>query len=249
VCKNNNFKSISEQIISTLQANLPHLQSTFTADCVIFGFHEGELKLLLIERNEYPFKGWWALPGFFVENNETIDDAVKRILYEHTGLRGIFMEQLYTFGDLKRHPQGRIVTVAYYALLRLDDLKSHLEPVTDYARQAVWHPLNNLPELAFDHRHIIDKSISKVRRKISYSPIAFELLPEKFTLTQLQQLYEAIWGRKLDKRNFRKKMLNYNILKELSEFQRGVSYRAARLYKLDKRKYAKVFQNELTFSR
>ena len=113
----------------------------------------------------------------------------------------------------------------------------------------MWHPLSNLPELGFDHRHIIDKSIQKVRRKISYSPIAFELLPEKFTLTQLQQLYEAIWGRKLDKRNFRKKMLNYDILKELSEFQRGVSYRAARLYRLDKRKYAKVFQNELTFSR
>ncbi|SEL08561.1 NUDIX hydrolase [Parapedobacter koreensis] len=232
-----------------MQSNLPHLQSIFTTDCVIFGFREGELKVLLIERNEYPFKGWWALPGFFVEHNETIDDAVKRILYEHTGLRGIFMEQLYTFGDLKRHPQGRIITVAYYALLRLDDLKSQPEPVTDYARQAVWHPLNNLPDLAFDHRHIIDKSILKVRRKISYSPIAFELLPEKFTLTQLQQLYEAIWGRKLDKRNFRKKMLNYNILKELPEFQRGVSYRAARLYKLDKRKYAKVFQNELTFSK
>src|SRR5690606_41175763 len=158
-----------------------------------------------------------------------IDDAVKRILYEHTGLRGIYMEQLYTFGDLKRHPQGRIITVAYYALLRLDDLKTRPEPVTDYARQAVWLPLSNLPELAFDHRDIIDKAIVKVRRKISYSPIAFELLPEKFTLTQLQQLYEAIWGWKLDKRNFRKKMLNYGILKELSEFQRGVSYRAARL--------------------
>jgi len=232
-----------------LQSNLPHLQSTFTTDCVIFGFHEGELKVLLIERNEYPFKGWWALPGFFVDHNETIDDAVKRILYEHTGLRGIYMEQLYTFGDLKRHPQGRIITVAYYALLRLDDLKTQPEPKTDYARQAVWHSLNNLPDLGFDHRHIIDKSIQKVRRKISYSPIAFELLPEKFTLTQLQQLYEAIWGRKLDKRNFRKKMLNYDILKELSEFQRGVSYRAARLYKLDKRKYTRVFQNELTFSR
>ncbi|SEM14921.1 8-oxo-dGTP diphosphatase [bacterium A37T11] len=230
-----------------MQANLPHLQSIFTADCVIFGFEEGELKVLLIERNEYPFKGWWGLPGFFVEHNETIDDAVERILYEHTGLRDIYMEQLYTFGDLQRHPQGRVITVAYYAMLRLEGLTS-LKPGTDYVRQAVWHPLNKLPDLAFDHHNIIEKSISKIRKKISYSPIAFELLPEKFTLTQLQQLYEAIWDKKLDKRNFRKKMLNYNILKELDEKQRGVAFRAAKFYRFDKRKYAKVFGNELNFS-
>ncbi len=231
-----------------MQANLPHLQSIFTADCVIFGFEEGELKVLLIERNEYPFKGWWALPGFFVEHNETIDDAVKRILYEHTGLRGIYMEQLYTFGDLQRHPQGRVITVAYYAMLRLDETSAP-HPVTDYVRQAVWHSLKALPDLAFDHKNIIEKSLRKIRKKISYSPIAFELLPEKFTLTQLQQLYEAIWDKKLDKRNFRKKMLNYNILKELDEKQKGVAYRAAKLYRFDKRKYARVFQNELRFSR
>lgn len=232
-----------------MRTGLPLLNSIFTADCVIFGFQEGELKVLLIERNDYPFKDWWALPGFFVENNETIDEAVQRILYEFTGLNGIYMEQLYTFGDLKRHPQGRIITVAYYALLRLDDIKLDPSPQTDYVKQAVWYSFNDLPDLAFDHKNIIDKSIAKIQRKISYSPIAFELLPEKFTLTQLQQLYEAVWGRKLDKRNFRKKMLNYNILKELGEFQRGVSYRAARLYRLDKRKYAKTFQNEMTFSK
>src|SRR5690606_37048809 len=183
------------------------------------GFREGELKAFLIERNDYPFKGWWALPGFFVEHDETIDDAVKRILYEHTWFSDIYMEQISTFGYFKRHPQGRIITVTYYALLRLDDLKSQLEPKTDYARQAVWHSLNDLPELGFDHGHIIEKAIQKVRRKISYSPIAFELLPEKFTLTQLQQLYEAIWGRKLDKRNFRKKMLNYRSEEHTSELQ------------------------------
>jgi len=231
-----------------LPSKLPHLQSIFTADCVIFGFHEGEIKVLLIERNEYPFKGWWALPGFFVEQTETIDDAVKRILFEHTGLRGIYMEQLYTFGDLKRHPQGRVITVAYYALLRLQE-QSNLKPHSNYVRQAVWHSMNNLPDLAFDHKNIIERSIEKIRGKLKYSPIAFELLPEKFTLTQLQQVYEAIWGYKLDKRNFRKKMLKYDILKELGEKQKGVSYRAAMLYKFDKRKYAKVFQNELSFKR
>lgn len=230
-----------------MNTGLPLLNSIFTADCVIFGFHSGELKVLLVERNEYPFKDWWALPGFFVESNENIEEAVQRILYEFTSLKGIYMEQLYTFGDLKRHPQGRIITVAYYALLRLDDVKLELTPKSDYVKTAKWHSIDDLPALAFDHKNIIEKSIEKIQRKISYSSIAFELLPEKFTLTQLQQLYEAIWGRKLDKRNFRKKMLNYDILKELPEFQRGVSYRAARLYRLDKRKYAKTFQNELTF--
>ena len=231
-----------------LQAHLPHLQSIFTADCVIFGFDEGEIKVLLVERNEYPYKDWWGLPGFFVEKDETIDDAVERILYEHTGLRNIFMEQLYTFGDLKRHPQGRVITVAYYALLRIKNTLT-LKPHSDYVKQAEWHPINELPELAFDHNNIITKSLEKIRSKLKNSSIAFELLPEKFTLTQLQKVYEAISGQTLDKRNFRKKMLNYNILKELDEKQRGVSYRAARLYKFDKRQYAKVFQNELSFGK
>lgn len=231
-----------------MYSTLTHLQSTFTADCVIFGFEEGELKVLLVERNEYPYKDWWALPGFFVEHSETIDNAVERILYEHTGLRNIFMEQLYTFGDLKRHPQGRVITVAYYALLRLKG-QSTLKPHSNYVRQAVWHPVENLPELAFDHANIIARSLEKIRQKIKYTPIAFELLPEKFTLTQLQKVYEAIIGVALDKRNFRKKMLNYNFLKELDEKQEGVSYRAAKLYKFDKRKYAKIFQNDLSFKK
>ncbi len=229
-----------------MQSNLPNIHSNFTADCVIFGFQEGEMKVLLVERNEYPYKGWFALPGFFVAQTETIDHAVQRILYEYTGLRGIYMEQLYTFGDLKRHPQGRVITVAYYAMLRLQGNKT-LKPQSDYVRQAVWHPLNDLPDLAFDHIHIIEKSIEKIRGRLKYRPIAFELLPQKFTLTQLQQVYEAIWGYKLDKRNFRKKMLKYDILKELGEKQKGVPYRAAKLYKFDKRKYEKVFQKEISF--
>lgn len=229
-----------------MQSNLPNIQSNFTADCVIFGFQDGEMKVLLVERNEYPYQGWFALPGFFVSHTETIDAAVQRILYEYTGLRGIYMEQLYTFGDLKRHPQGRVITVAYYAMLRLEDHMA-LKPHSDYVRQAVWHPIDNLPELAFDHINIIEKAIDKIRGRIKYKPIAFELLPEKFTLTQLQQVYEAIWGYKLDKRNFRKKMLKYDILKELGEKQKGVPYRAAMLYKFDKRKYDKAFQKEISF--
>ena len=229
-----------------MQTALPKFDSVFSVDCVIFGFEEGVLKILLIERNEEPFKDWWALPGLFVGPDEGIDYAAERILYELTGLRNIYMEQLYTFGDVDRHPEGRVITVAYYAMIRLSG-KSELHPVTNYAKKAFWHPVAELPKLGFDHSQIFEKSLDKIKRKISYQPIAFELLPEKFTLTQLQNVYEAIMNKKLDKRNFRKKMLNYGILKELDEKQRGVSYRAATLYKFDRRKYAKLFQKELSF--
>ena len=191
-----------------LEALLPKFDSVFSVDCVIFGFDKGELKVLLIERNEEPFKDCLALPGYLVEQNESIDFAANRILYELTGLKDIFMEQFYTFGEVNRHPQGRVITVAYYAILRLNASKE-LKPITNYAKKAFWHPVANLPELAFDHSEIFAKALQKIKRKITYQPIAFELLPEKFTLSQLQMLYELILNKKLDKRNFRKKMLNY----------------------------------------
>jgi len=229
--------------------NLPlQFESVFSVDCVIFGFDEGELKILLIERNEDPFKDWFALPGNLVDNNESIEGAAERILYELTGLKGIYMEQYYTFGEVGRHPRGRVLTVAYYAMIRLNGQKE-LKPVSNYARQAVWVNVKEMPELAFDHSKIFKKGFDKIRNKISYQPIAFELLPEKFTLTQLQSLYEVILNKRLDKRNFRKKMLAYDILKELDEKQKGVSYRAAKLYKFDKRKYAKHFNKELSFAK
>ncbi len=160
------------------------------------------------------------------------------------------MDQFYTFGDVNRHPQGRVITVGYYAMIRLSgnkDLKP--VPITNIAKRAVWTPLAELHKLAFDHDKIFGRAFGKIRNRISYQPIAFELLPEKFTLTQLQHLYEVILSKKLDKRNFRKKMLNYGILKELDEKQKGVSYRAAKLYKFDKRKYARLFQKELSFGK
>jgi 8-oxo-dGTP diphosphatase len=233
-----------------VETSLPKFDSVFSIDCVIFGFDEGELKILLIERNEEPFKNWWALPGYLVKQDESLDNAAERILHELTGLKGIYMDQFYTFGDVQRHPQGRVITVAYYAMIRLSgnkDLKPI--PVTNYAKKALWIPLNDLPKLGFDHDKIFSKGFEKIRNRISYQPIAFELLPEKFTLTQLQHLYEVILNKRLDKRNFRKKMMNYGILKELDEKQKGVSYRAAKLYKFDKRKYARLFQKELSFSK
>lgn len=229
---------------------LPKFDSVFSIDCVIFGFDEGELKVLLIERNVEPFKDWWALPGYLVEQDESLDNAAERILYELTGLKGIYMDQFYTFGDVNRHPQGRVITVGYYAMIRLSGNKDlRPAPITNYARKAVWTPLADINKLAFDHNKIFGRAFQKIRSRISYQPIAFELLPEKFTLTQLQHLYEVILNKKLDKRNFRKKMLNYGILKELDEKQKGVSYRAAKLYKFDKRKYARLFQKELSFGK
>ncbi|EHQ28614.1 NUDIX hydrolase [Mucilaginibacter paludis] len=227
-----------------METDLPKFDSAFSIDFVIFGFEAGELKVLLIERNQEPFNDWWALPGNLVENNESLDDAATRILFELTGFRDMHMEQFHTFGSVNRHPLGRVITVAYYALIRIIGQKE-IRPVTQYAKKVSWHAINELPKLAFDHDEIFESSIQKLRRRLGYQPIAFELLPEKFTLTQLQLLYEAILNKKLDKRNFRKKMLSYGFLKELDEKQKGVSYRAAKLYKFDRRKYFKIFQNDL----
>jgi 8-oxo-dGTP diphosphatase len=228
-----------------LEEKLPTIDSVFSIDCLIFGFDAGELKILLIERNEDPFKSWLALPGYFVKQRESLDDAADRIVYELTGLRDLPMRQFHTFGDVDRHPQGRVITVGYYALIRINGQKD-LRPINSYARKAIWHSVNDLPKLAFDHSDIFNTGFSKIRRRLNYQPIAFDLLPEKFTLTQLQILYEAILNKKLDKRNFRKKMLSYGFLKELVEKQKGVSYRAAKLYKFDRRKYSKIFQNEMS---
>jgi len=229
-----------------LKEVLPVFNSAVSIDCVLFGFDGGELKILLIERNEDPFKDWWALPGNLVGEEESVDQSASRILYELTGLSDVYMEQYYTFGEVNRHPQGRVITVAYYAMLRLGGDKA-LKPLTNYAKKAQWINVSELPKLAFDHQHIFDKGLEKVKRRIKHLPIAFELLPEKFTLTQVQNVYELILGKKLDKRNFRKKILSFGVLKELDEKQKGVSFRAATLYKFDKRKYAKLFSKEISF--
>ena len=230
--------------ITSLEDNNPPFNSIFSIDCLVFGYEAGELKILLIERSEEPFKDWYALPGYIVKQEESLDDAAERIVYELTGLRELPMKQFHTFGDVDRHPKGRVITVGYYALIRINGQKE-LRSISSMARKAFWHPVKTLPKLAFDHSDIFHTGFAKIRRRLTHQPIAFDLLPEKFTLTQLQGLYEAMLDKKLDKRNFRKKMLSYGYLKELVEKQRGVSYRAAKLYKFDRRKYAKIFQNEI----
>ena len=217
------------------------LQTHFTIDCVILTFDEGQLKVLLAERNEYPYKDWWALPGYFVNPYEEMEDAVARILLEMTGLKDIYMDQLAAFAGVKRHPEGRILTVAYMALVQMNEGKNKIASGTDYMRQLKWFPVSEIPDLAFDHRDIIDLSLNRLKRTITYSTTPYELLPVKFTLTQLQQVYEAVLNKKLDKRNFRKKINNLGYLKELNEYQKGVSYRAAKLYAFDKKKFQKLF--------
>lgn len=205
-----------------------------TVDCVVFGLDENDLKVLLTQRGMEPFKGKWALPGGFVQLNESLEDAALRELREETGIGKVFLEQLYSFGGTRRDPRGRVVTVAYYALVNLDEHK--IRASTDAAR-AAWFSVDDLPRLAFDHEEIFESALKRLQAKVRYEPIGFELLPEKFTLSQLQHLYELILERELDKRNFRKKMLGMDILIDLEEVEEDVSHRAAKLYKFDEKKY------------
>ncbi|BFM41165.1 NUDIX domain-containing protein [Synechocystis sp. LKSZ1] len=216
-----------------------------TVDCVVFGFADpAELQVLLIERALPPFQGQWALPGGFVHLDESLEEAARRELQEETGVENIFLEQLYTFGSVNRDPRERVVSVAYYALINLSE--HPLQASTD-AKATAWFSLTALPPLAFDHDQILALAISRLRSKVRYEPIGFELLPEKFTLTQLQRLYEAILGHSLDKRNFRNKLLKMEVLTPLSETQQGVAHRAARLYRFDPERYQALKQQGFNF--
>jgi 8-oxo-dGTP diphosphatase len=215
-----------------------------TVDVVVFALDEDELRVMLIERDLEPFAGRWALPGGFVRVDETLEYAARRELQEESGLKDIYLEQLYTFGDLDRDPRERVVTVAYYALV---NLAGHEVQASTDARNAAWFPVNDLPELAFDHRKILAVAHQRLRAKVQYQPIGFELLPEKFTLSQLQHLYEVILDRELDKRNFRKKVLGMEIVKETNEIETDVAHRAARLYRFDKRKYDRLTKKGFNF--
>ncbi|MEN9511448.1 MAG: hypothetical protein RLZZ370_1267 [Bacteroidota bacterium] len=220
-------------------------QNTFSIDNVILGFDSGALKVLLIERAEEAFIGRMALPGNLVREDENLDDGAARILLELTGLDEAHLEQLYTFGDVHRHPLGRVITVAYYSLIRISNY--NLQPRSTFARKAVWINVSELPDLAFDHNQIVKQALERIKGKLRYRPIGFELLPEKFTLRQLQELYESILQISLDTRNFRKKILSYEFLAETGEKQEQVSHRAAKLYRFDKSRYRELEQLGFNF--
>ena len=219
-------------------------RGALTVDCVVFGLDDVELKVMLIQRGQEPYLGMWALPGGFVRVAETLDEAARRELEEETGLHQVFLEQLYTFGEVHRDPRERVVSVAYYALVKLSDHR--VQAATD-AREAAWFGVHELPSLAFDHAGILQMGLVRLRGKLRYQPIGFELLPKKFTLSQLQHLYELVLERELDKRNFRKRVLATDLLIETDEVQQDVAHRAARLYRFDERKYRRLAKAGFNF--
>lgn len=223
----------------------PYARPAVTVDCVVFGFStDTALKVLLIRRKLPPYEGCWALPGGFVQMAESVDEAAVRELREETGVEDVFLEQLYTFGAVGRDPRDRIISVAYYALI---NLQSHPVQAASDASDARWFELAELPALGFDHREILDCAIARLRAKIRYEPIGFELLPKAFTLSQLQTLYEQVLERPLDKRNFRKKLLKMNLLIDTGKKEKDVAHRAAQLYQFDMERYWTSKENGFSF--
>ena len=213
-------------------------------DCVVFGFDGGELKLLLTKREKALFAGQWVLPGGFVHMQETTEIAALRILEEKAGIGNVYIEQLYTFSKLDRDPRERIVTVTYYALVNkaLYSIIAGRDTL-----ESKWHSVSNLPDLGFDHKEIVDKALDRLRVKVRYQPIGFELLDQKFTLSQLQTLYESILRISIDKRNFRKKILGMELLIQLDEKEQNVPRKAAFYYQFDKKRYELLMQTGFHF--
>lgn len=220
-----------------------YARPALAVDCVVFGLDE-DLQVLLIQRDIPPFQGRWALPGGFVRMDETLDEAARRELQEETGLTRVYLEQLYTFSGIDRDPRERVVSVAYYALVKLSDHR--VKAATD-AREAAWFSVVDLPGLAFDHDEVLQTALGRLKGKVVYQPIGFELLPPKFTLSQLQRMYEVILEKELDKRNFRKKVLAMGMLEELDEVEQDVAHRAARLYRFDKKRYQELTKEGFHF--
>ena len=216
-----------------------------TVDCVVFGLDDAQkLKVMLIQRRNEPFQDQWALPGGFVELDESIDVAAGRELEEETGIKNVFLEQLYTFGEVNRDPRDRVISIAYYALVNIGE---YTVQARSDAKGAEWFPVEQLPSLAFDHDHILNVAKRRLKGKLRYQPIGFELLPTEFTLTQLQRLYETVLEQKLDKRNFRNKILKMKLLIDTGEMQVGVSHRPAKLYQFDEARYLELRQEGFNF--
>lgn len=221
--------------LTVLQSEVESIkQIALSVDCVIFGFEESVLKVLLIRSDISKYKGKWTLLGDLVNPNEDIDDAAYRVLRERTGLDDVFLEQVHTFGKIKRHPAGRVVTVAYCSLINIQHHKLKI-----YANELHWHDVRSASELAFDHQEIFDTCYSQLQKRILEHPLAFNLLPKKFSLRELQNLYEAILNTKLDRRNFRKKFFSMGLLKDLNEMETDVPHRPGKLYQFDYKKYEK----------
>jgi 8-oxo-dGTP diphosphatase len=204
-----------------------HPRPSVSVDLVIFTIAGNDLKVLLIRRRGEPFEGHWALPGGFVEIDESLEHAAARELKEEVGVENVYLEQLYTFGDPQRDPRGRVISVAYFALI--DAGRQHIAAASD-AADASWHSVFKPPRLAFDHRRVLDYAVWRLRNKLEWTTVGYELLPQKFTLSELQRVYEIILQKPIDKRNFRKKILAQGQVRELNETRGALAHRPARLY-------------------
>jgi 8-oxo-dGTP diphosphatase len=212
-------------------------------DCIIFGFDGKQLQALLIKRGFEPEKGKWSLMGGFTNHDESTEEAAVRVLRQLTGMDNIYMEQLYCFSDVNRDPAGRVISIAYFALINIADYSEQLQ----FEHEARWFELSQIPDLIFDHKQMVEKAKERLQQKVANHPIGFELLPEKFTLPQLQNLYEAIYEAPLDKRNFTRKILSLEILNRLDEKNKESSRKGAFYYVFDKNKYSKLEQVGVKF--
>lgn len=219
-------------------------RAAITLDCVVFGLDDSALQVLLIQRDLEPYEGSWALPGGFLRLDEELEAGARRELSEEAGLHPPFLEQLCSIGTVGRDPRERVITVAYFALVNIRD--HAIRAATD-ARAAAWFSIDELPTLAFDHASIVATAHERLRGKLSYCPIGFELLPRRFPLSQLQQVYETILERQLDRRNFRRKILSFGFIVETEEVQKDVAHRAARLYAFDREAYERLSKQGLLF--
>lgn len=217
-----------------------------TVDVILFAWLHGELCVLLIRRKRSPFRGYWAIPGGFVEEDEGLEHAAERELREETSVGNVYLEQLYTFGNPDRDPRGRCITVSYIALINSEQLTERANAGSD-ASDARWFPVTQLPRLAFDHSRILQYALDRLRNKLEYTTVGFQLLSRRFTLTELQRVYEAILGKKLDKRNFRKKILSLRILRALPEMRKEGRHRPAQLFTLVERRFQKLKDRGIIF--
>ncbi len=216
-----------------------------TVDAVVFGYESTpRISILLVRRKYDPFKGKWAIPGGFVENEEPLEDAVYRELKEETGVEIGYLEQLYTFGQPERDPRDRIISVAYFGLVKPN---AYTIAADSDAQEVAWFDINNLPNLAFDHTNILDMAIKRLRAKITYEPIGFELLDEKFPFSDLENLYTTLLGREIDRRNFRKKILGFGMLDELQEKASKGAGRPANLFQFNKKRYFELKDKGIVF--
>jgi len=214
--------------------------SAFSVDCVIFGYEEGEIKVLLIERGMEPYNHFWAIPGDLVYPKEDLPDAASRILHELTGLSNVEMHQSRTFGNPNRHPQGRVITISYFALIRITDFEIK---ASSWAEKVMWVPLKDVPQLAFDHNDILNTTYDLLKQKLTVEPICFEMLPQPFTLNDFQRLYEYAFETVLDKANFRKKIKSLPLV-ALNERQINVKHRPAKLFSFDYKKYLRSVEDD-----